>query len=811
MSTARHHAEWLSLVEVSGPFLSLPVLLRVFPQGLDAHDAEHARALRMAFAEWQDNQAGPGPTAAIHDAWIRFVLTQTLGLDEKVLVEGQAVPQSLQVSVPEHSEVLRPERIVKNPKGDPNEGKPRLLIQTYPSGQDLRKPVRGRQWKAWPESRMADLLHGTGVSLGLVTNGEQWMLVDAPKGETTGFISWYATLWLEEPVTLRAFRSLLGLRRFFGVAEKDTLESMLAESATNQQDVTDQLGNQVRKAVEILIRSLDRADQDHGRVLLPKVSPERLYEAALTVMMRRVFLFSAEEKELLRLGDPLYDQNYAVSTLRAQLREAADQHGEEVLERRLDAWSRLLSTFRAVYAGIDHERLNLPAYGGHLFDPDRFPFLEGRPEKTSWRETPANPLPVDNRTVLHLLEALQILQVKVPGGGPAEARRLSFKALDVTQIGHVYEGLLDHTAKRADQPVLGLVGAKDQEKEIPFAELERLQAKGEDELVKALKEETGCSPSASQKALNQEIDGPDGDRLRAACGNDDSLYRRVKPFAGLVRLDSFGYPVVIRTGSVYVTGGTDRRSTGTHYTPRSLTEPIVQYTLEPLVYHGPAEGLPKEKWTLRSARELLDLKICDMACGSGAFLVEADRYLADRLLEAWDELDRNRTRQNPSNPRRSSLNHARALNPSIMSEDDISVAERLFFAVGGPLGGGGPECRRQIEFQWAGRTESDCHFSRSVEASDVRRDPPGLRRSLKADPERPIRAARSLDEYQGSAHADVEESASRDRHTLPFHHLHVGLVIHRGLARQGSLLDSRRHGTAPSDLAEKFYDAFTQQ
>jgi hypothetical protein len=385
MSAARHHAEWLSLVEVSGPFLSLPVLLRVFPQGLDAHDADQARRLRIAFAEWQDNQTGLRPTAAIHDAWIRFVLTETLGLDEKVLAEGQAVPQSLQVSVPEHNEVLRPDRIVKNPKGDAHEGKPRLLIQTYPSDQDLRKPVRGRSWKAWPESRMADLLHGTGVRLGLVTNGEQWMLVDAPKWETTGFISWYATLWLEEPVTLRGFRSLLGLRRFFGVADKDTLEAMLAESATNQQDVTDQLGYQVRKAVEVLIRSLDRADQDHGRALLSKVSPERLYEAALTVMMRLVFLFSAEEKELLRLGDPLYDQHYAVSTLRAQLREAADQHGEEVLERRLDAWSRLLSTFRAVYGGIDHQRLNLPAYGGHLFDPDRFPFLEGRAEKTSWR------------------------------------------------------------------------------------------------------------------------------------------------------------------------------------------------------------------------------------------------------------------------------------------------------------------------------------------------------------------------------------------------------------------------------------------
>jgi len=111
----------------------------------------------------------------------------------------------------------------------------------------------------------------------------------------------------------------------------------------------------------------------------------------------------------------------------------------------------------------------------------------------------------------------------------------------------------------------------------------------------------------------------------------------VEPLAGLVRLDSFGYPVVIPKGSVFVTAGTDRRSSGTHYTPRSLTEPIVRYTLEPLVYVGPAEGKPKGEWKLKSAKELLDLKICDMACGSGAFLVQAARYMAERLLEAWDE------------------------------------------------------------------------------------------------------------------------------------------------------------------------------
>jgi hypothetical protein len=110
----------------------------------------------------------------------------------------------------------------------------------------------------------------------------------------------------------------------------------------------------------------------------------------------------------------------------------------------------------------------------------------------------------------------------------------------------------------------------------------------------------------------------------------------VLPFANLIRAVSFGKPGVIRKGSVYVTEGTDRRSSGTHYTPKSLTEPIVQYTLEPLVFDGPAEGKPKEEWKLRSARELLDLKICDMACGSAAFLVQACRFLSELLAKSWD-------------------------------------------------------------------------------------------------------------------------------------------------------------------------------
>ena len=111
---------------------------------------------------------------------------------------------------------------------------------------------------------MAELCRATGVRLGLATNGEQWCLVDAPKDETVGYATWYAQLWLDEPDTFAAFRSLLGRHRFFAVGEDETLEALLTNSRENQHEVTDQLGLQVRRAVEMLVRTLDRADQDLG-------------------------------------------------------------------------------------------------------------------------------------------------------------------------------------------------------------------------------------------------------------------------------------------------------------------------------------------------------------------------------------------------------------------------------------------------------------------------------------------------------------------------------------------------------------------
>ncbi len=630
---ARHHAEWLSLIDISGPFLSVEVLTNALPQGLDAREPALAAELRAAYEEWSDEQMLARPDQSIHGAWVDYVLGTALELPDSMIARGQAIPTKLQFSVPEYGETIRPDIVIHNPD---ELSEPLMLVMTYPPGQNLETEVKDKRWKSSPAQRMQELLRRTDLRLGLVTNGDQWMLVSAKPNETTGFITWEADLWTQEPLCLRSFRTLFNANRFFMPADQ-RLETWLDDSANDQAEVTNQLGYQVRRAVEIIVQKIDRLDAESGGELLRGVSADELYEAALTVMMRLVFLMSAEDRDLMPMDNPLYAQHYAVSPLRGQLRERADQVSEAVVERRHDAWSRLLATFRAVHGGVEHEDMKLPAYGGSLFDPDRFPFLEGRAPGTRWRDSQAEPLKIDNRTVLHLLEALQLLQVRF--GGQTETRRLSFRALDIEQIGHVYEGLLDHRATKAAGVILGLKGAKHKEPEVALAVLEEYARQDSDaDLIAFLREQSGRSASAIRKELAGDLDSQRASRLLEACHNDEDLYQRVSPFANLIRDDYLGDPVVIPAGSVYVTAGTTRRATGTHYTPKSLTEPIVQHTLEPLVYIGPAEGHARDKWKLKGPKELLDLKICDMAMGSGAFLVQVTRYLSERLVEAWNAL-----------------------------------------------------------------------------------------------------------------------------------------------------------------------------
>jgi hypothetical protein len=146
-----------------------------------------------------------------------------------------------------------------------------------------------------------------------------------------------------------------------------------------------------------------------------------------------------------------------------------------------------------------------------------------------------------------------------------------------------------------------------------WVELAALRAQKPADRKKWLKEQVGLTP-AQQDALDQALaDHPKHDDALA-----DALLANKK--AAARARDRVGPRRLI------LQPGEERRRSGSHYTPRSLTERIVRRTLEPiLACLGPEP----------SEAQLLSLEICDPAMGSGAFLVETCRHLADQLVAAW--------------------------------------------------------------------------------------------------------------------------------------------------------------------------------
>ncbi len=626
---AQQHRDWLALIDVSGPFLSLPVLRDTWPT-LDPVERKQRERLRQAHADWlADPVAG-------QQVWLDYVLRDLLGWGDELRETGL---DRLAVTVAEHDATITPSFALLEPGDSGEHGdeiKPdavRLLGLVCPPGGAPTARIAGDAWAATPVDRLAHLCRHHNVELGLATDGRWWVLVWAPRGGVTTMAVFDAVTWPEtaERDVLRAFVSLLSRKRFFGVPEGERLIPLLRNSLDSQEDITEALGVQVRQAVELLVGAIGRADirdRELGGRGLQEVEAHEIYRAAVTLMMRLVFLLFAEERGLLPADNELYATAYSAGGLRAELEQRAIEGTEEDLEHTSAAWHRLLALFAAVYHGVNHARLTLHGHDGSLFDPSVYPWL---------------PLAIDDRTVLHMLRAVQ--RVQVGTGRSRETRTLSFRTLDVEQIGYVYEGLLSFEGFRADGITLGLVGGAGREEEVALTDLEELRARATDvpALATTLAEKYKDSKIGSSAALAKRLAPLDGmereearKRLLAVTDGDYPLAERVMPFVEIIRADLRGLPVIILPGALYVTESALRRNTGTHYTPRFLAEEVVEGALEPLVYTpGPLQTADKTQWKPRSSKEILALRVADIAMGSAAFLVAAARYLAGHLIEAW--------------------------------------------------------------------------------------------------------------------------------------------------------------------------------
>lgn len=658
------HETWLGEVQPSeGLTFSVPVLC----DGGVMQRLSAAQAHEFAtYAIEPENDADDDTEAPAQLVDLRACLLGFFGWSEAELHGHDRQPEDLVLRLAEEGTELRPTLAIPHgdkaraaqPSAPPSaleagEQTPasragqayQLLVWELPAGLDLdAAESETTTWHYPPSAKFERLLRETRVPMDLLANGDLLRLFYCPPGQATG--------WLQFPVgymatpagrdMLSALRELLHADRVMGgMPDTPTTLELLEQSRERQADVTTRLGDQVREALQILLEGFEAASHRDGPEALREAMRQEgnhVYEGLLTVMLRLIFALYAEDRALLPVEHTVYARHLSVSGMYDGLVADADAYGD-TMDQRFGAWPRLIMLFRALYFGLEYrdpagdpaKTLSMPPHRGRLFNPENYAFLEGclpaggapvSPEDRAKTRLPS----ISDGVIYRVLRRLLFL----------DGQRLSYSALEEEQLGSVYEGLMGYEVERRMTTSICLapsrvwVGASDllglpratrvrwlQDAGVTAAAAKRLAV-----AVEAVEDEHEGGPQLDHEVLATLRE------FSVAPPAKRSSKRRSRE---LLAAEVGPERLVIQPGE-------ERRRTSSHYTPRSLSGPIVKRTLEPLlaaIRARVARERPELVDPQPGAEDLLSLKICDPAMGSGAFLVESCRFMAAQLVAAW--------------------------------------------------------------------------------------------------------------------------------------------------------------------------------
>jgi len=143
--------------------------------------------------------------------------------------------------------------------------------------------------------------------------------------------------------------------------------------------------------------------------------------SALTLLYRLLFVFYAEDRNLLPIHDRRYD-GYALRRVREDVRDRTDRR--DTFSGSQGRYHQTLNQlFRAIHAG--DEALGLPPYNGGLFDSRQHPLLDR--------------VNIPDARFARIVDALSRREEK------GERKWISYRDLSVQHLGSIYERLLEHS------------------------------------------------------------------------------------------------------------------------------------------------------------------------------------------------------------------------------------------------------------------------------------------------------------------------------------------------------------------------------
>jgi hypothetical protein len=472
-----------------------------------------------------------------------------------------------------------------------------------PAEASLDLPPEGLHRRFAPAHSLVRVLEQEGLTWGILLNAYELRVVRRSEGFVSSHLAFsLLDLAADVPGARDAWRLLWGLLRGDAWQPAPTLlDEVVRLGREHQQEVGGILGSQVPAAVERLLQGAltHHANQETLAPFLTSPAGRRallehLHGGALNYLYRILFVLYAEARGLLPLDMPAYRDGYALSGARGLVRRVMDRATDpranpEAATGFYEFGLRAL--FRLLRDGADlGPEGRIPAYGGGLFHPHREPDCEF-PELDDLR--------LGDQTVAHVLEALTHVQTK------RGKVTLSYRELDVEQLGSLYEGLLERTVDYVEQPLwrIRLDGDVVLVTEAQLSDLRKRRG-----------EVGAAAPEPEEDDAEDEDGEPPSEEDEDADAEPVSTGKK-KPIR---RLDSAPIPI----GTVVLRLGLGRKQSGSYYTNRAFVEYLVRRAVDPL-----AEDKRPE--------EILKLAVCDPAMGSGHFLVGACRRLAEHLLSAY--------------------------------------------------------------------------------------------------------------------------------------------------------------------------------
>lgn len=241
-------------------------------------------------------------------------------------------------------EIIRPDRVWKK---DSSSAVLSVFIEPGSKNKDSFSRLGVGKSKRFI-SRVTEWLRKTNNKIAIATNGFQWRLIYAG-ADSDSWCESDISLWLEEGkpgLQIKAFRTLLSTATLlFGSDNKESvLLSAINASRQGQAELSDEIGESVRKAVELLIKeSSEGIEQLYKQD--PTITNREIYIAATRVIMRCVFILFAESRELLPRDNPIYHNSYGLQGLIEQLEKRSSGKPALRLKNSHSAWPRILALF----------------------------------------------------------------------------------------------------------------------------------------------------------------------------------------------------------------------------------------------------------------------------------------------------------------------------------------------------------------------------------------------------------------------------------------------------------------------------------